>query len=63
MVATEASQVARSGIGGFLRACSGVTAIEYGLLSALIAVAIIVAVNALGQQALTQLFSKVANSL
>ena len=47
----------------FLRACRGVTAIEYGLVAALIAVAIIAAINTLGQTALTNLFQKVADSL
>ena len=43
--------------------CKGATAIEYGLMVALMTLAIIVAINTLGQQALTQLFDKVASSL
>jgi pilus assembly protein Flp/PilA len=63
MVASAALRDARSGICAFLRERKGVTAIEYGLVSALVAVVIIVAINTLGQTALTQLFQKVANSL
>jgi pilus assembly protein Flp/PilA len=47
----------------FLRECRGVTAIEYGIVTALVAVVIISAINTLGQTALTQLFQKVASSL
>ena len=47
----------------FLQECGGVTAIEYGMVAALVAVVIIAAINTLGQTALTQLFDKVANSL
>jgi pilus assembly protein Flp/PilA len=47
----------------FLRGHSGATAIEYGLMAALIAVVIVDAIYTLGQQALTQLFTKVASSL
>ena len=53
----------RSAVRRILRECGGVTAIEYGLMTALIAIAIIAAVNTLGQTALTQLFQKVASSL
>lgn len=53
----------RHALGFFLRARSGVTAIEYGIITALVAVVIIGAINTLGQTALTQLFQKVANSL
>lgn len=42
---------------------SGVTAIEYGLLVALMTVAIIGAVDTLGKQALTQLFMVVAGAM
>ena len=42
---------------------SGVTAIEYGLMVALMTLAIVGAVNTLGQQALTQLFLKIAGSM
>ena len=41
----------------------GATAVEYALMAALVALIIIGAVNTLGQQALTQLFEKVASSL
>jgi Flp pilus assembly pilin Flp len=41
----------------------GVTAIEYALMAAFITLVIIGAVQTLGQQALTQLFTKVATSL
>jgi Flp pilus assembly pilin Flp len=47
----------------FLVDRSGVSAIEYGLIVALMTLAIVGAVNTLGQQALTQLFLKVAGSL
>jgi Flp pilus assembly pilin Flp len=47
----------------FLRECCGVTAIEYGMVTAVVAVVIISAINSLGQTALTQLFQKVASSL
>ncbi len=43
----------------FLRAEEGVTAIEYGLIAAMIAVAIIVAVGLIGTQ-LDTLFRKIA---
>jgi pilus assembly protein Flp/PilA len=46
-----------------LRDRSGVTAIEYGLLVALMTLAIIGAIQTLGNQALTQLFQVIANSL
>lgn len=45
-----------------LRDESGVTAIEYGLIAALIAVVIIVAVTAVGTN-LTSVFSTVSNKL
>ena len=47
----------------FLRDPGGVTAVEYGLIVALMTLAIIGVVHTLGEQALTQLFQKVANSL
>jgi pilus assembly protein Flp/PilA len=50
-------------VNGFLRDRGGVTAIEYGLLVALMTLAIIGAINTLGQTALTQLFNKIASSL
>ena len=42
---------------------SGVTAVEYGLLVALMTLIIIGAVSTLGQQALTQLFTKIAGAM
>jgi pilus assembly protein Flp/PilA len=47
----------------FLRECRGATAIEYGIVTALVAVVIIGAINTLGQTELTQLFQKAASSL
>jgi pilus assembly protein Flp/PilA len=47
----------------FLRDRSGVTAVEYGLLVALMTLAIIAAIQTLGAQALTQLFNKIASSM
>lgn len=47
----------------FIRDRRGVTAIEYGIVAAMIAVVVVGAINYLGQQALTNLFSVVANSL
>ena len=55
--------VAAPGLRAFLRARRGVTAIEYGIIAALVAVVIIAAINTLGQTALTNLFQKVADSL
>ncbi len=49
-------------ISAFLKDESGATAIEYGLLAALISVASIIAMNAVGTS-LSQAFSTVANSL
>ena len=46
----------------FVREEDGVTAIEYGLLAALIAVAITVGANLLGQN-LNNLFNAIANCL
>ena len=46
----------------FMRDEEGVTAIEYGLIAALIAVAIIVSVDAVGD-ALNALFQEIAASL
>lgn len=54
----KAYQLARQ----FMREEDGVTAIEYGLLAALIAVAITVGANALGQN-LNTLFQNIANCL
>jgi len=47
----------------YLRDRHGVTAIEYGILVALMTLAIVGAVSTLGSQTLTQLFQKVANSM
>jgi pilus assembly protein Flp/PilA len=46
----------------FIKDESGATAIEYGLIAALLAVAIIAAVTAVGSQ-LSATFNKVSNSL
>jgi len=46
----------------FVRDEEGVTAIEYGLIAALIAVVIILAVTNVGQ-ALVQIFTDIANAL
>lgn len=48
---------------GFLCDRSGVTAIEYGLMVALMTLAIIGAVQTLGSQAFVNLFSKIADSM
>jgi pilus assembly protein Flp/PilA len=47
----------------FVRDRGGVTAIEYGILVALMTLAIIGAIQTLGDQALTQLFQKIASSM
>jgi pilus assembly protein Flp/PilA len=52
----------RSFIERFMRDDSGATAIEYGLIAALIAVAIITAVGTVGSN-LTSTFSAVASNL
>ena len=49
-------------IQNFIRDEEGVTAIEYGLIAALIAVAIIAAVTLVGGE-LTNLFTKISNCL
>ncbi len=50
------------GITQFIREDEGVTAIEYGLIAALIAVVIIAAVTTVGQD-LNNVFNAVANAL
>ena len=57
------SHAARSLVRSLLSDRDGVTAIEYALMAAFIAVVIVGAIQTLGQQALTQLFNKVASSL
>ena len=47
----------------FLRDRGGVTAIEYGLMCALMTLAIVGAVYTLGNTALTQLFQVIAGSM
>ena len=47
----------------FLYDRTGVTAIEYGLMVALMTLAIVGAVYTLGSQAFVQLFSKIASSM
>jgi pilus assembly protein Flp/PilA len=51
-----------SGVQRFLKNEEGVTAIEYGLIAALIAVVIIVALNAVGTN-LNAVFNEVATQL
>lgn len=46
----------------FLQEEDGVTAIEYGLIAALIAVVIITAVTSVGNE-LNQIFTRIANAL
>ena len=57
------ANVAGSAVRRFLRDASGVTAIEYGLLVALMTLAIIGAIQTLGAQALQHLFLVIASSL
>lgn len=52
----------KSALAQFIRHEDGVTAIEYGLIAALIAVAIIVAVTNVGTN-LTAVFSSVASAI
>jgi pilus assembly protein Flp/PilA len=47
----------------FLRDRNGVTAIEYGLLIALMTLVIVGAISQLGNQTFVQLFNKVASSM
>jgi pilus assembly protein Flp/PilA len=53
----------RSAIRNYLSDRRAVTAIEYGLVVALMTLLIVGAINTLGNQALTQLFQKVASSM
>jgi pilus assembly protein Flp/PilA len=48
-------------ISSFLKARSGATAIEYGLIAALIAVVIITSIGTVGQNLLQGIFNDVAN--
>jgi Flp pilus assembly pilin Flp len=57
------SHAVRSALTNYLSDRRGVTAIEYGLMVGLMTLAIVAAINTLGVQALTQLFTKVANSM
>jgi pilus assembly protein Flp/PilA len=52
----------RTSVARFVKDASGATAIEYGLIAAGIAVAILVAVNSVGSS-LTTLFNTVATDL
>ena len=52
----------RTSVARFVKDESGATAIEYGLIAAGIAVAILMAVNAVGTS-LTGLFNKIAGDL
>jgi pilus assembly protein Flp/PilA len=47
----------------FLADCSGATAIEYGLIAALIAVVIVTAVGAVGVKVRDTLFTNIAGAL
>src|SRR5579871_710243 len=60
---TARADAARSPMNRFLRDRSGVTAIEYGLMVALMTLAIVGAISTLGNQAFVQLFQKIAGSL
>jgi pilus assembly protein Flp/PilA len=53
----------RSALRNFLHDRHGVTAIEYGLLVALMTLVIVSAISTLGNQTLTRLFDVVASSL
>lgn len=55
--------VVRSAVNRLFASCDGVTAVEYGILCGLMTVVIISAVYYMGNQALTQLFNKIASSL
>ncbi|MGH6888626.1 MAG: Flp family type IVb pilin [Rhizomicrobium sp.] len=57
------SHAVRSALTRFVGSREGVTAVEYGILVALMTVVITSAVYYMGNTALTQLFEKVANSL
>ena len=57
------SHAVRSAVKNYLSARRAVTAIEYGLVVALMTLVIVGAINTLGNQALTQLFQKVASSM
>jgi pilus assembly protein Flp/PilA len=58
----QLTQEALMSLVSFLREDNGVTAIEYGLIAALIAVAIIVALTTLGQS-LESNFNEISSSL
>jgi len=49
----------RTSMQDFLRAESGATAIEYGLIAALVVVAIIASIQALGQSVFQQLWARI----
>jgi pilus assembly protein Flp/PilA len=59
---TTTTQDVRMALVQFVREDSGVTAIEYGLIAALIAVAIIIALQALGSS-LESNFNEVSSAL
>jgi pilus assembly protein Flp/PilA len=57
------SHALRSAVTKYLSDRRAVTAIEYGLVVALMTLVIVGGIQALGNQALVQLFQKVANSM
>jgi len=57
------SHALRSAVRNYLSDGRGVTAIEYGLVVALMTLFIVGGISTLGNQALTQLFAKVAASM
>ncbi|MBS0274675.1 MAG: Flp family type IVb pilin [Proteobacteria bacterium] len=56
------SNAARSFVSRFLRNDSGATAIEYAMIAAGIAMAVITAVNTLGQNVKSSFFDKIAGA-
>ena len=53
----------RSALPSYLSNRRAATAVEYGLIVALMTLVVVGAINTLGQQALVQLFQKVAASM
>ena len=53
----------RSALTSYLSSRRAATAVEYGLIVALMTLVIVGAINTLGYEALTQLFEKVASSM
>jgi pilus assembly protein Flp/PilA len=52
--------VARSALKTFFADCSGATAIEYAMIAGFLSIAIVAAVNLLGQNVETEFFGKLA---